>query len=287
MKGSHSYFPSTGRIRLHYRCWEVAEPRGVVLVSHGLGEHSGRYAELAQDFARAGLSTYALDLRGHGRSDGRRGHARRFVRYIHDVERFRRRVAGVVGEVPVVLLGHSLGGLVVIRYLQEYPAVPLRGAVISAPLLGVAMDVPRWKEQLGRFLYYAVPALPMSTGLDPAYLSHDPQVVEAYERDPLVHDRITPRAYGEVRREIERAFARTARIRVPMLFLVPSEDRVARPDEMQHFAHQAGHQGAEVEVLTFAGMYHEVLNETRRSRVVADVLGWIERRIAVYSSPRG
>lgn len=287
MRGSHSYFSSTGRIRLHYRCWEVAEPRGVVLISHGLAEHSGRYVELAQDFARAGLSTYALDLRGHGRSDGRRGHARRFVRYIHDLERFRRRVAGVVDEVPVVLLGHSLGGLVVIRYLQEYPAVPLRGAVISAPLLGVAMDVPRWKEQLGRFLYYAVPALPMSTGLDPAYLSHDPQVVEAYERDPLVHDRITPRAYGEVRREMERAFTHIARIRVPMLFLVPSQDRIARPDEMQRFARQASRDGADVEVLTYAGMYHEVLNETRRSRVVADVLGWIERRIAVYSSPRG
>jgi len=288
MKGAHSYFPSSGRIRLHYRCWEVTDPRGVVLISHGLGEHSGRYTELAQDLARAGLGTYALDHRGHGRSDGRRGHVRRFDRYIHDLERFRRRVVGAVGpDVPVVFLGHSLGGLILIRYLQEYPAVRAHGAVLSAPLLGVAMDVPRWKEQLGRILYYAIPALPMSTALDPDHLSHDPQVVAAYERDQLVHDRITPRAYGEIRREVDIAFARAADIRVPLLVLIPSADRIARPDQMQRFARQLTGNSAAVDIRTFAGMYHEVLNETRRSHVVADVLGWIERRITVYSSQRG
>lgn len=281
MKGAHAYFSSSGQIRLHYRCWEVFDPRGAVLISHGLGEHSGRYEELAHDFARAGLSTYALDHRGHGGSDGRRGHVRRFVRYIQDLEKFRRRVVGAVGtEVPLVFLGHSLGGLVLIRYLEEYPGVAIRAAVLSAPLLGIGMDMPQWKERLGQLFYYAVPALPMSTGLDPKYLSHDPQVVAAYERDPQVHDRITPRAYGEIQREIELAFDRTDRLRVPLLLLVPSADRIVRPDQMQRFARQA-RDSVPVEVQTFAGMYHEVFNEIRRSRVVAHVLGWIERQIAV------
>ena len=279
MKGAHAYFSGSAGIRLHYRCWDVPSPRAVVMVAHGLGEHSGRYGELAQDLARAGLSTYALDHRGHGRSDGRRGHVRRFTRYIHDFEKFRRRVMGCVGlDTPLVMLGHSLGGVILIRYLQEYPAVPARGAILSAPALGVAMDVPRWKAQLARVLYYGVPALPMSTSLRPSDLTHDKQIVDAYERDPLVHDRVTPRLYGEMRREIEIAFEKAPRLRIPVLILVPSEDRITRPDQMQRFAAAVDRPQA-VQVVTFPGLYHEVLNEISRSSIVADLLGWIERRI--------
>ncbi len=279
MKGAHAYFTGSAGIRLHYRCWDVPSPRAVVMVAHGLGDHSGRYGELAQDLARAGLSTYALDHRGHGRSDGRRGHVRRFTRYIHDFEKFRRRVMGCVGlDTPLVMLGHSLGGVILIRYLQEYPAVPARGAILSAPALGVAMDVARWKAQLARVLYYGVPALPMSTGLQPVHLTHDKQIVDAYERDPLVHDRITPRLYGEMRREIEIAFDKAPRVRIPILMLVPSEDRITRPDQMQRFAAAVDRPQA-VQVVTFPGLYHEVLNEISRSSIVADLLGWIERRI--------
>ncbi len=283
MRGGHSYFKGAGDIRLHYRCWEVPTPRAVVIVCHGLGEHSGRYKDLAQDFARAGLSTYALDHRGHGRSDGRKGHVRRFVRYIHDLEKFRRRVVGAVGtEVPLIFLGHSLGGLILIRYLQEYAGIPARGAVLSAPLLGVAVDVPQWKEQLARALYYTIPALPMSSGLDPQYLSHDVQVIEAYKRDALVHDRVTPRLYGELQREIGIAFQQVDRLRVPMLMLIPSADKLARPDLMQRFSRSLTGSAA-MRVKTYPGLYHEVLNEATRSSVVADLLGWIERHISGYA----
>ncbi len=279
MRGGHAYFAGSGRIRLHYKCWEVASPRGAVIVAHGMGEHSGRYEELAQDLTRAGLSTYAFDHRGHGRSEGRRGHVRRFADYVQDLEKFRRRAVGAVGpDEPVFFLGHSLGGLILIRYLQEYPAVPAAGAVLSAPLLGLAVDVPRTKERLARLLSYTIPALPMSTRLPPEYLSHDRQVVEAYRRDPLVHDRITPRAYVEIQRAIEDAFRKGPRIAPPILLLVPSGDKLVRPDLMQRFAGAVGRRRG-VRVETYAGLYHEVLNEKARSRVVADVLGWIERRL--------
>ena len=283
MKGAHAYFSGSGNIRLHYRCWDVPQPRAVVIVCHGLGEHSGRYEELARDLGRAGLSTFALDHRGHGRSDGRRGHVRRFARFIHDLEKFRRRVSGSVGPgVPLIFLGHSLGGLILIRYLQEYPGVSAEGAVFSAPLVGVAIEVPRWKERLATVLTYTVPALPLSSGLDPAHLSHDPLVVEAYRRDPLVHDRVTPRLYAEIQSEIDVAFQKAARLRLPSLFLIPSADKLVRPDLMQRFASVVSESGR-VQVRTLAGLYHEVLNESTRSSVVADLLGWIERRVLVYS----
>lgn len=285
MKGAHGYLTGVGGIRLHYRCWEVSTPRGLVIVVHGMGEHSGRYERLAHDFARAGLSTYALDHRGHGRSDGRRGHVRRFTSFLQDLERLRRLAVGTVGEdVPLVWLGHSLGGLILARYLQEYPAVQGRGAVFSAPLMGLVMEIPQWREVLANLLYYAAPALPMSTGLPPEYLSHDREVVEAYVRDQLVHDRITPRTYGEIKREIEVAFRKAKLLTAPILFLIPSADKIVRPDLVQQFAVALG-RSKNVRVDTLAGLYHEALNETVRSSVVADLLGWIERRITVYSPP--
>ena len=280
MKGAHAYFAGSGNVRLHYRCWDVPAPRAVVVVSHGLGEHSGRYDELAKDFARAAVSTYALDHRGHGRSDGRKGHVRRFVHYVQDLEKFRRCAVGGVGrDVPLFFLGHSMGGLILIRYLQEYPGVPTYGAVLSAPLLGVKLQVPRWKQRISQFLLYAAPALPLSTGLDPAVLSHDAQVVASYRRDPLVHDRITPRLYAEMHHAIGAAHEKAQRIRAPVLVLIPSEDKIVRADRAQGFARSL-QRSESVQVKTYPGLYHEVLNETTRSSTVADMLGWIEQRIA-------
>ena len=280
MIGSHAYFEGSSGLRLHYRCWDVPTRRVVVIICHGLGEHSGRYQLLADDFARAGLATYALDHRGHGRSDGRRGHVRRFVQYIRDFERFRRRVVGAVGpEVPLILLGHSLGGLIVIRYLQEFPGVKVAGVVLSSPLLGVAIEAPRWKVRLGRVLANVSPALPMSTGLDPEYLTHDREVVVAYKRDSLVHDRITPRLYSEINKAIDEAQLKARRLTLPTLFLVPSADKIVRPDLVQRFTLSLN-PSARVVQKTYPGLYHEALNETTRSSVVADVLGWIERRVS-------
>jgi alpha-beta hydrolase superfamily lysophospholipase len=148
-------------------------------------------------------------------------------------------------------------------------------------LLGIATEVQRWKERLTSVLNYSVPALPLSTGLNPEHLSHDPQVVEAYRRDPLVHDRITPRLFSEIKGEIERAFQDVARLKMPILFLIPSADRIVRPDLMQQFAASLGRR-PDVQVETLSGLYHEALNEATRSSVVADLLGWIERRITGY-----
>lgn len=279
MRGSHAYFEGAGRVRIHYRCWNVPDPRAVVLVAHGLGEHSGRYEEVARDFARAGLSTYALDHRGHGRSDGKRGHVRRFSRFVQDLERLRRRAIGAVGkDVPLAFLGHSLGGLVVLRYLQEYRGIRTLGAVLSAPLLGIGLPTHPLKKKLAGLLLYTAPGLPVSTGVDPRLLSHDSEVVAAYERDPLVHDRITARLHREIEREIDAAFDRRRYLRIPLLFLLPLEDAVVRIDRIEEFANGLPETG-KVRLQRYPGLYHEVLQEATRSGAISDILGWLERRI--------
>ena len=145
LHSSEGYFEGVGRLRLRYRAWEVQNARAAILVVHGLGEHSGRYAAFAETAGAFACSTYALDLRGHGGSEGRRGFVPRFETFLQDVDRFRREVQGLVDvRVPVFLLGNSMGGLIALRYLEEYEA-PFRGAIIVSPWLATAVEVPRWK----------------------------------------------------------------------------------------------------------------------------------------------
>lgn len=273
---SHGYLEGVDGLRLHFQCWEARAPRAVLLVSPGLGEHSGRYAALAADLAPRGISTYALDHRGHGLSEGRRGHVARFAEFVQDLERFRREVATTApGDLPVFLLGHSLGGLIALRYLQEIGDTPLRGAILTSPLLGVAVEAPRWLVAISGLLSRVLPALPFASRIDPGLLTRDPAGVEAYRRDPLVHARVTPRLYTEMTAAIGDAFAARERVRVPLLFLVSGEDRIARPEKALELAR--GLPG-DVTVRDLEGMYHECLNEVGREDVVDEVADWILAR---------
>ena len=262
----HGYIEGVGRLRLHYRAWEAASPRSVLLVVHGLAEHSGRYERFGQDLAATGHSVFALDLRGHGDSDGRRGHVRRFDHLLQDVDRFRREVQGMVPhETPFFLVGHSLGGLIALRYLEEYNP-EFRGAVLSAPWLATALPIPHWKVGLAQVLTKIAPSLPMRAPVPPEYLSHDPMVADAYRSDPLVHERITPRMFTELSSAMGLVFQRADRIGVPLLFLLPGGDLVtdtARTRALARSIHQV-----EVTTRLFPQAYHELLNEVERSLVL-------------------
>ena len=264
-------------VRLHYRSWPAPAERAVLLVSHGLGEHGGRYAALAEDLAEHGFTVHAIDHRGHGRSGGARGHVNRFAELVRDFETFRARIANEHPPgTPLFLLGHSLGGLVAIHHLLEHPDAGYRGAVLSAPLVGVAVQAPRWKVALSGVLSRVLPWLPFHNAIDTAMLSTAPGYHEAYRADGLLHNTITPRLYTEMLAAIEAAFARPDRIRVPLLVLAPTADRVVLPEAVARFASACP---GEVEVRRYEGFQHESLNEKDRERVVADVGAWLTARI--------
>jgi len=253
--------------RLHALRWPAERPRAALLLSHGLGEHAGRYAALARDLTPRGIEVHALDHRGHGRSGGARAYVRRFSRFFDDFERFRLHVAErLPAGLPVFLLGHSLGGLIALRWLETHPEAGLAGAILSAPLLGVRKEAARWKLALSGTLSKLLPRLPLGNEIDPAELSGDPAYVRSYREDPLVHARITPRLYTEMMAAIGDAVAERGRLALPLLFLVPGADSIVREEETLRFAEGVA---GDVTVRRYPGFRHESLNELERARPVA------------------
>ena len=268
---------AVGGLSLYYRGWEADEPRAMLLVIHGLAEHGGRYVDFGRTMASYGFSTYALDLRGHGLSEGRRGHVDRFDVLLQDVDRFRRQVMGCLPQdLPCFILGHSMGGLITARYIEEYEA-GFHGAIITSPWLATAMPVPRWKVLAAGFLNKILPALPIDAGVVAEYLSHDPIVVSRYRDDPLVHGKITPRLYAEASMAMGLVMHRSERIRIPVLMLLAGDDRIVDTKRSEVFAKSLASQDVTVRVLP--DYYHEVLNDHDRAIALHTIRDWILKHL--------
>ncbi len=276
LQQNHGYLEAVGGVRLHYRTWEAPEARAALVVLHGRTEHSGRYAELAGSMATYGVSTYAMDLRGHGSSEGRRGHVARFEIFLQDVDRFRREVRGLVHpRCPLFLLAQGLGGLIALRYLEEYES-SFRGGIALAPWLAGALRLPRWKTTTAAFLSRLLPALPLSAGVRARDLSHDREWVAGYLADPLVHDTITPRLFAEASAAMGLVLQRADRLTTPLLFLLPGSDRIC--DSGRAAAFLSAFHRSDLTVRTFPGLYHDLLGEIERSAVRAEIRAWVHQR---------
>lgn len=246
-----------------------APPRAAVLMLHGWSDHAARWAHVGQRLRAAGLAAYFLDIRGHGRSGGRRGHLSRFSQLLGDLQAFRRAVRLSARVVPQVLLGHSFGGLVTLRYLETQPGDPVAAAVVSGPWLGLATPPPAWKLLLGRVLADLWPTLAVPADIDADHLSRDPAVNAAYARDPAVHDVMTPGAWSEILWAQRAVVADGHRIECPVLFLLAGDDRVVDTHLARAFADSLK---GEVQVRWYPEMYHEILNDPQADRALGDVL---------------
>jgi alpha-beta hydrolase superfamily lysophospholipase len=182
---------------------------------------------------------------------------------------------------PLFLLGHSMGGLIALRYLEEFDT-PFRGGIISSPWLATALPVPRWKVTMAGIMNRALPSLPFSSGIDPAFLSRDPAVVNSFRDDPLVHTRITPRLFAESSIAMGLAFQRSERIRVPLLFLLAGDDRITSTAQSQAFAKSLAVKNVAVHV--YADSFHEVLSEPNRAEPLHDLRDWIGGRLGARAA---
>lgn len=244
---------------------------------HGLGEHAGRYERIARRVWDGGLNVYALDLRGHGTSDGRRGHARSLDQMLCDLDMFRRRASRQSGSGPTFLLGHSLGGLIVGRYVQEYSFPGLSGAILVAPFLRLAMPVPAWKIGLGRLADRWLPVLALDNGLREENLFREEEERRRYAEDPLVHRRISARLWGEMLREAQRFDERIDQVRLPLLFQLPGEDRIVDADWTRTVALRLG---PAAEVREYPRAYHDPYHDPAAEQALTDLVQWLEARRA-------
>lgn len=253
--------------------------RGTVLVVHGLGEHAGRYARLAQWLNGRGYAVRGYDLYGHGQSSGARGHLAREAQHLEHLAEVAaatrasaaRDAAG--GEAPLILLGHSLGGLIASAAVARGLVQP-EGLVLSSPAL--AVDMAAWQRLAVGWLPRFAPDLTLGNGLDPKWLSHDAAVVAAYESDPLVHDRICARLGAFVATEGAEVIAAAARWPVRTLLMYAGDDRAVAPRGSQAFARASGPAPAPVRAHCFPALYHEIFNEPDPAPVFRSFAAWLD-----------
>jgi len=266
-------FAAPDGLQLAFDAVEPPRSRSAILFLHGWSDHGSRWLDTAERLGGAGHSVYLMDLRGHGRSEGRRGHLSRFSQLLGDLQAFRRQVR-VRTDAPQVLLGHSFGGLVVLRYLETQPSDPVAAAIASSPFLGLGYAVNPLKLLAGRLLADLAPTVSMPTGLDPEALSRDPAVAPRYRSDPLVHHRMTAGAWKEIQWAQRAVAADAHRIDRPVQFLLAGEDRIVDAGMARAFAD--GLRG-DVQVRWYPEMYHEALKDPQRDLVLADVLTFLDR----------
>lgn len=264
-------------VALHVREWGAAGAgRGTVVVVHGLGEHLGRYQHVAEALSGAGWRVVGYDHRGHGRSGGSRGRLSHPDDLLRDLGLI---LDSVRGEGSLVLLGHSLGGLVAGRFvaegLDEQPASwwrPVDALVMTSP----AFDPGMSRAQMGLLtvLGPVAPGLAVGNGLKPEWISRDPAVVQAYKADPLVHDRVTPRLVRFILDAGQLVRRRSPSWRVPTLLLWAGADRVVDPGGSAAFA--AAAPTDVVRTRQFPDCYHEILNEPEQAEVLEEIRHWLE-----------
>lgn len=267
-------------------------PRARVVLVHGYAEHSGRYAWMTAALGAAGYECHLFDLRGHGRSEGPRGHVARFADYLDDLDRVIQQGVAVgrdgigspraVGPVdasrlPLFAVAHSLGGLIALEYVRLRRDV-FDVLATSSPFLAPAFKLPPMVAELGSLASLVLPSQTVKSTLNAEWLSHDTAVVEAYSRDPLVFGTVTLGWFREVRRAQEETFERANEVRLPVLFLLGDADRVADWQRSKAVFEQLG--SAEKSLKVYPGFFHEVLNEIGREQVLHDLLAWLDAHSA-------
>jgi alpha-beta hydrolase superfamily lysophospholipase len=264
--------------RLAVRVWTpTVPPIGAVVIAHGLGEHAGRYEQLARDLSDAGWEVHAADQRGHGRTAGARGviPATETIRddLIDSLLFARETVAHGAAPRPVVLLGHSMGGAFAAWAIAHRPDAA-DALILSSPALRT--DLSFVQRVMMHTMRRVAPDVTVGNGLNPAFVSRDPLVVAAYVNDPLVHDRVSARLAHAIMTAGDSARAAAARWTTPTLLLYAGADQLVNPRGSEEFA--SALPAPMVTARRFDLSYHEIFNEPDRQTAIDDVISWLRSR---------
>ena len=266
-----------GGLTLFTRTWlpSAGAPTAVIVLAHGAGEHSGRYAHVAERLTAEGMALHALDHRGHGRSEGRRAYVDRVANAVEDLDQLVARAREEHAGLPLFLLGHSMGGLLALAYALRYQD-RLDGLLLSAPLAALETVSPVVRAA-GRLLSAVAPTLGIFD-VDPERVSRDPDVVRAYEEDPLVHHgKLPARSVGEFAAAVDRFPSQVPVLSLPLLVMHGTGDRIVPVAASLMVNDGAGSDDKQLEL--YEGLYHEILNEPEQDRVMDDIVAWVNVRL--------
>jgi len=274
MEHKEGTFKGKGNRTLYWQAWLPPQaPRAVVMVVHGLAEHSGRYGNPVGYFVPKGYAVYSFDLRGHGLSEGTRCYTDRFLDYLDDLRTFHIMVRGLYPEAKLFLLGHSMGGTIAAAYAAQYQG-ELAGLILSGAALKPGASVTRLQIIMARVLSALLPKMGVAS-LDSSGLSRDKVVVQAYDNDPLVYrGKVTARLGAELMNIMEKDLpAKMQGLELPLLVMHGAADPLTNI-EGSVLLHSVA-KSKDKTLKRYEGFYHEIFNDPERGKVFADMEAWL------------
>jgi alpha-beta hydrolase superfamily lysophospholipase len=274
MKHMESHFENKNNQSIYYQYWlPENEPRKILLLCHGLNEHSGRYQHLAEYFTGKGYGIYGFDHIGHGKSDGTRSYVEDFSTFNDPILIILDKIRISYPDAPVYLVGHSMGGLIAAKFLIDYQE-KISGAILSGALVSVPDYVSDLTIKIGEILSKTLPKLRL-IGIDKSALSKDPQVVDDYINDPLVYNgKSTARISSVINDGINYVAEKGAGISLPIMILHGGEDQICNPEWATYLHNLASSQ--QNQLIIYDGLFHEIYNEPEQETVFNDILNWLE-----------
>ena len=277
MKHHEGYFKSIRDTNIYYQYWlPEGEPKAILLVAHGIAEHSGRYMNVVNHFVPAGYAVYGVDHIGHGKSDGKRVCVERFQDFTKTFKKFFDMIRGWQPIKPIFLVGHSMGGLISAAYLLKHQD-ELTGVVFSGPGIKVPENISNAVIFAGKILSVVMPKAGIIQ-LDAEGICRDPAVVDAYLNDPLVYTgKITARLSAEMLKTIQHLTGSAIKIRLPIMIVQGGSDKLVDPSGAQLLYDSVSSEDKKIKI--YDGLYHEVFNEPEHGQVLDDVKVWIDSHL--------
>jgi alpha-beta hydrolase superfamily lysophospholipase len=275
MQHQENYFEGINKARLYFQIWTPVYPKGLVIIIHGYGEHSGRYQNVVDKMVPDGYTLWALDHRGHGKSEGRRCYVNRFTDFLQDVECFEKIARDTHPELPVHIIGHSMGSLIANHYVASRQIQDYRSLTLSGTGAAPGPAIPGAVILLARLLSAIAPKLSLPSGVDPNFISHDQQVVDAYIRDPLVENKVTARLACEMMRVLPGMITAAQMLQIPTMMQIGDEDESFHPDSWDRLFEAVATQDKVFK--KYEGCRHEVYNEIKKDLPLADLRDWLNK----------
>lgn len=277
MQHTEGKFLGRNNLNLYYQSWAPdGVPIAVLLVVHGLAEHSGRYSNLVNYFVPKGYTIYSFDLRGHGKSEGKRGYVERFSYYLDDVKTYYDKVVQENKNTKIFMVGHSMGGTIATAYTIKHQS-ELNGLILSGAALKAGASVTKAAMLMAKVLSFLMPKMGVTT-LDASAVSRDKAVVEAYINDPLNYTgKISARLGAELLNEIQQLPAKIPELSLPILIMHGTADRLSDPASSKTLFE--GVSSKDKTLKLYEGFYHEIFNDPERQQVFLDMENWLKLHV--------